>query len=147
MILYQYPRFLEMVANAGWSTGVVATSSIVHATPASFYAHTALRSNYEEIAKQLTESPVNFFAGGGIKFFAARKDEQNYVDSLVAKGFEMNVKELKAKNLDIEKKYGFLLSGDGMPKMQDGRGDFLPKATQMALEHLSQDRDGFFLMG
>jgi alkaline phosphatase len=33
-----------------------------------------------------------------------------------------------------------------MPKMQEGRGDFLPQATQMAIDHLSQDKDGFFLM-
>jgi alkaline phosphatase len=143
---FAVPTILEMVAEKGWSTGVVATSSIVHATPASFYAHTAFRSSYEEIARQLCYSPVNFFAGGGIKFFAARSDKLNFIDTLMANNFEVEVQSLKSKKFDINKKYGYLLSADGMPKMQDGRGDFLPKATKMALNHLSQDEDGFFLM-
>lgn len=137
---------LEIAAEDGWSTGVVATSSIQHATPASFYAHTASRGNYEEIARQLVHSPVDFFAGGGTQFFTERKDSLNYLDSLTAAGFQINTKDLSHSTLRIDQKYGFLLAPDGMPKMQEGRGDFLPQATQMALDHLSQDKDGFFLM-
>lgn len=140
------PTILEMLAAKGWSTGLVATSSIVHATPAAFYAHTASRNSYEEIARQLVSAPVNFFAGGGLQFFAKRKDELNYVDSLLDRGFQVYTNALTVSSPDIKKKYGFLLAPDGMPKMQEGRGDFLPKATQMALDHLSQDKDGFFLM-
>lgn len=140
------PTILEMVANKGWSTGLIATSSIVHATPASFYAHTASRNSYEEIARQLVYAPVNFFAGGGIQFFAERSDNLNYIDSLEQRGFQVDTLNLKASKLDIQKKYAFLLAPDGMPKMQEGRGDFLPKATKMALDHLSQHDDGFFLM-
>lgn len=140
------PTILEMLAMAGWSTGLIATSSIVHATPACFYGHTASRYNYEEIARQLVYAPVNFFAGGGLQFFANRSDELNYVDSLVQEGFQVNTVSLTPTSLDINKKYAFLLAPDAMPKMQEGRGDFLPKVTQMALDHLSQDKDGFFLM-
>lgn len=140
------PTILEMLSDEGWSSGVVATSSIVHATPAAFYAHTASRGYYEEIARQLVYSPVDFFAGGGLQFFAKRSDELNYVDSLLAQGFEVYTNDLSVSSPSIKKKYGFLLAPDGMPKMQDGRGDFLPKATQLALDHLSQDKDGFFLM-
>ena len=137
---------LEMLAAEGWSTGVVATSSIVHATPASFYAHTASRNSYEEIARQLVYAPVQFFAGGGLKFFAERSDHIDYIDSLTQLGFQMNTTDLNTGPLDINNKYGFLLAPDGMPKMQEGRGDFLPRSTQMAIDHLSQDKDGFFLM-
>ncbi len=140
------PTILEMMANGGWSTGLVATSSIVHATPASFYAHTASRNSYEEIARQLVYAPVNFFAGGGIQFFAERSDNLNYIDSLEQEGFEVDTTNLSTSRLDITKKYAYLLAPDGMPKMQEGRGDFLPNATQMALKHLSQHEDGFFLM-
>ncbi len=137
---------LEIVDRAGWSTGVVATSSIQHATPASFYAHTNSRGNYEEIARQLVYSPVDFFAGGGTKFFNDREDGLNYLDSLQAEGFQVNTKDLSVSSLKADQKYGFLLAPDGMPKAQEGRGDFLPKATQMALNRLSKDQDGFFLM-
>lgn len=140
------PTILEMVAQDGWSTGVVATSSIQHATPASFYAHTASRSSYEEISRQLVYAPVNFFAGGGLEFFNKRQDGLNYLDSLTAAGFNLNTQSLSVSKLKAQQKYGFLLAPDGMPKMQEGRGDFLPQATQMALDHLSQNRKGFFLM-
>ncbi len=140
------PTILEMVAAAGWSTGLIATSSIQHATPASFYAHTAQRSSYEEIARQLVYAPVNFIAGGGLEYFTDRDDNINYVDSLTHQGFDINEDALLGSLLDINHKYAYLLADDAMPKMQDGRGDFLPKATKMAIDHLSQDKDGFFLM-
>ncbi|RMG80031.1 MAG: alkaline phosphatase, partial [Bacteroidetes bacterium] len=41
---------LEMAEDHGLATGLVATSSIVHATPASFVAHQKLRKMYEAIA-------------------------------------------------------------------------------------------------
>ena len=140
------PTILEMLAMAGWSTGVIATSSIVHATPACFYAHTAFRNSYEEIARQLVYAPVNFFAGGGLQFFNKRSDKLNYIDSLQMKGFQVDTTSLTPTSLDINSKYAFLLAQDPMPKMQEGRGDFLPKATQMAIDHLSQNSGGFFLM-
>ena len=59
---------------------------------------------------------------------------------------QIETQKLNRVPFDINKKYGYLLAADGMPRMQDGRGDFLPKATRMALDHLSQDEDGFFLM-
>ena len=140
------PTILEMLAQVGWKTGVIATSSIVHATPASFYAHTASRNSYEEIARQLVGAPVHFFAGGGYQFFNDRTDQLNYLDSLRQYGFQVETNKLPSEKLDPNRKYGFLMAPDGMPKMQEGRGDFLPKATQLALDHLSQHKKGFFLM-
>lgn len=137
---------LEMLAAKGYHTGLIATSSIVHATPASFYAHTASRNSYEEIARQLVYAPVHFFAGGGTKFFAERSDKINYLDTLRQKGFQVSTEKLPTARLQPEEKYAYLLAPDGMPKMQEGRGDFLPKATQLALDYLSKDEDGFFLM-
>jgi alkaline phosphatase len=49
-------------------------------------------------------------------------------------------------SLQADQKYGFLLSRESMPFMLDGRGDFLPEATALAIEQLSKDPDGFFLM-
>ena len=137
---------LEILAQDNWSTGLVATSSIVHATPASFYAHTASRQSYEEIAKQLCYAPVDFFAGGGLDFFAKRADGQNYVDTLKARGYIMDTEKLSTKSFTLENKYGYLLAPDGMKPVSAGRGDFLTNATKMAIKYLEQDEDGFFLM-
>ena len=141
------PTLVELASEHNLSTGLVATSSIVHATPASFFAHAALRSQYDDIAAQLPSSSVDFFAGGGLQFFNKRADKLNYYDSLVQRGFVMDSTALNSQaKLSLNQKYGYLLAPDGMPKMQEGRGDFLPKATQMALDYLSQDKKGFFLM-
>ncbi|MCF8304619.1 MAG: alkaline phosphatase [Bacteroidales bacterium] len=139
-------NIVEIASEMGKSTGVISTSSITHATPASYYAHVKQRHREEEIAEQLVSSPVDFFAGGGIRFFANRKDGKNLIAELETHDFVVDTTSLSAKPLSADKKYGFLLAEGGMPARHEGRGDFLPNATQMALDHLSQDKDGFFLV-
>lgn len=138
--------FLEYVAALNWKTGLVATSSITHATPASFYAHVDSRSKEFEIARQLLASPVHFFAAGGKQFFFNRLDGQNLYNGLEASGFEIDTTALNPRQWDASKRYGYLLAKNGMPRKMDGRGDFLPQATSMALEYLDQAEAPFFLM-
>lgn len=138
---------LEIAARRGQRTGLIATSSITHATPACFFAHVPKRSMQEEIAEQLVSAPVHFFAGGGLKFFTQREDGRNLLADLANEGFALDTAQLsKPSAWKADGKYAYLLAEDGMPKMQDGRGDFLPQATQMALDMLSQSPEGFFLM-
>lgn len=137
---------VEILSQKGLSTGLVSTSSITHATPASFYAHVYSRRKQEIIAEQLMNSEVDFFAGGGYKFFNKRKDKRNLLPELSNKGFIVDTIALTKKHLTLDKKYAFLLAPDYMPKMQNGRENFLPKATKLALKYLSQNQDGFFLM-
>jgi alkaline phosphatase len=141
------PTILEMAADRGLATGVVSTSSITHATPASFYAHVKVRRMQEEIAAQLASAPVDFFAGGGIKWFADRKDNLNYLDTLKANGYRVDTTGLKyTADMGKSEKYGFLLAEDGMPEAHKGRGNFLPDATRVALDFLKDKEEGFFLM-
>ena len=141
------PTSVELLSEEGFRTGLVATSSITHATPASFFSHVKSRDMQDDIAAQLPASGVDFFAAGGIKFFAHRDDQANYYDSLKQHGFTMDTTELNpSEKLVADKKYGYLLAADGMPRMLDGRGDFLPQATQKAMDYLSQGENGFFLM-
>lgn len=138
---------LEDASERGLATGVIATSSIQHATPASFYAHVPSRQMYEDISIDLLNSPVDFFAGGGLKFFTQREDKVDYYSQLEEKGFVMDSTGLAdADQISPSSRYGFLLAEDGMPRMLDGRGSFLPDATRLALHRLSSDDDGFFLM-
>lgn len=140
------PTILEELAEAGWRTGVVATSSITHATPASFYAHVEKRSLAEDIAVQMVDSPVDFFAGGGRQFFAKRTDGRNLLPELEAKGFQVDTNAIPAALEGNASRYGFLLADDGMMPMPAGRGDFLSQATNRALEHLSAGDSPYFLM-
>ncbi len=137
----------EVVSDMGWATGVVATSTITHATPASFYAHVPNRSMEELIASQLIVSPIDFFAGGGISLFVHRRDSLNLLPIAASNGFSVDTTALASPgSLDPANKYGFLLAGGGMPPMPSGRGDFLPRATALAIDYLSDQENGFFLM-
>jgi alkaline phosphatase len=137
----------ELLSTMGWSTGVVATSTISHATPASFFAHVEQRAMEEEIAAQLLDSEIDFFAGGGRDKFQFRRDSLDLLALAAEKGFMIDTTGLPAKaSLSGERKYGFLPAAGAMPPAHQGRGDFLPAATSLAISHLSQNQTGFFLM-
>ena len=135
---------VEQLVNKGYATGLIATSSIVHATPASFYAHAKSRRLYEDIATFLPYSKIDFLAGGGLKFFNNREDGNDLFSEFKKNGYQVHTKELP-KSVS-KKKQVILLEEDAMPKMLDGRGDFLPNATKLALSALSKNDTGFFLM-
>jgi len=140
-------NIVEMLSSMGWSTGVVATSTISHATPASFYAHVEQRYMEEAIAAQLLDSEIDFFAGGGRNKFNRRADSTDLLSLAADKGFIIDTTGLPAPGtLSADHKYGFLPEAGAMPKMIEGRGDFLPEATMLAISHLSQNQEGFFLM-
>jgi len=142
-----HKNIAEIAASLGWSTGVIATSTISHATPASFYAHVEQRGMEETIASQLLDSEIDFFAGGGLAKFLVRADSTSLLPLAEEKGFVLDTKQLaQPGSLEADKKYGFLLAFGGMPPMTEGRGDFLPDATSLAISHLSQNPEGFFLM-
>lgn len=136
---------LYLLAQQGWSTGVIATSPITDATPASFVAHQPKRSMQEEIAADFLMNTPDVFIGGGSKYFNQRSDKRNLFAELEQKGYEVansleNVKASKSPKLVA------LLAEGGMPSMLDGRGDMLPAATEKAIELLKNDKKGFFLM-
>jgi len=140
-------NLVEFVSDRGWSTGFAVSSSVTHATPASYYAHVPSRNNYEEIAEQLLNSEIDFFAGGGKNHFNQRKDQRDLFAETVEKNIVIDTLSLSAPaSFEEARKYGFVLSPDHLPKTTEGRGDILPRATSLALEYLSQDEDGFFLM-
>ena len=56
---------LEEAEEKGLATGLVSTSSITHATPASFIAHQESRNSYEEIAADFLKTDIDVFIGGG----------------------------------------------------------------------------------
>lgn len=140
-----HETILEWAARNGKSTGLVATSSITHATPASFYAHVAHRNFHEDIALDFLKSPVDFAAAAGYQYFNQRKDGRDLLSELRQKGVMVDTNAM-ADNLITGQRYTFLLAPDSMLNKQNGRDDFLPRATRKAIDFLSRDKDGFFLM-
>ena len=140
------PTIVELVQDKKVRTGVVSTSSIQHATPASFYAHQVSRRFYEAISVDLYNSDIDYFAGGGLQFFNRRRDSVDFYQKMEEKGFFMSKEKLAtADELKNASKAGFLLADNAMPKMQEGRGNFLSDATQLGIDFLSNE-NGFFLM-
>ena len=135
---------LEYAAENGLSTGVIATSSVTHATPASFVAHQPKRSMEEEIAVDFLNSDITLFIGGGRKYFADRSDKANLLDGLVKKGFKVAQDIDAIKNTTSGKLAGIVTDEHLLTYPE--RGEFLTESTQAALNILDNNTKGFFLM-
>jgi len=127
------------------SYGVVSTSAVTHATPASFVAHNINRSDYESIALDFVRNKPDVFIGGGKLNFVERRDKRNLVNVLENDGYDVvyNIEELKNTNA---RRVAGLLADTHMPPLSEGRGYVLAEATQKAIELLDRNRRGFFLM-
>ncbi len=136
---------LEIAHKNGLATGIVVTSSVTDATPASFVAHNINRGFYESIAKAYLNGTIDVFIGGGEGNFRDRIDSLNLTTELKKQGFdvEFNLDSLKLSG--SAKIAGLLAKGD-MPAVRDGRAGMLSEMTGKAIETLSRNKDGFFLM-
>lgn len=135
----------EIVHSKGLSTGIVSTSAVTHATPASFVAHNSSRGNYEDIALHYLNGSVDVFMGGGEDHFRKRADGRDLADELEKQGFDLvyNIDELRATQ---SPRIAALLSRSHMPTVGEGRSGSLEEMTKKAIEVLSRDKDGFFLI-
>jgi alkaline phosphatase len=137
---------LETAEKKGLATGLVATCSITHATPASFIAHQAKRSLEEAIALDFLKTEADVFIGGGLRYFTQRQDGRNLLEELRSKGYQ-TLADTTADMRQLGKgKLAALTADLHPPKMTEGRGDYLIRATQTALQILKQQPKGFFVM-
>ena len=142
-------NLVEIVSLQNIKTGVISTSSIQHATPASFYAHAINRGLYEDIAADMVDSDIDFFAGGGTQFFNKRNDGIDLLEELKTKGFGIDTTALgELAGIKQHSKMAYLLAKEHMAPVAKGRGDFLPKATELGIQFLNKDADNsnFFMM-
>ena len=134
------PTIPELLSKKGFISGLVATSSITHATPAAFYAHVDSRYKGEEIARQLLSSPVSIALGGGLEFFDT--------DELQENSFLLTEKDaLSLEKIQNYKKVIGLFDEDGIERSQNKPTQ--KSMTNIALEFLSlksKECSGFFLM-
>ena len=145
-----YTTILEIAQELDKATGLVATSSITHATPASFAAHVPSRRMESRIARQLLERKINVLLGGGRAFFiprnqdgSARQDNQNLLD--LARNLGYTVVETRQALQDADGPYLLgLFSDKGM--LTQAPEPTLAEMTQKALKILRNDPEGFFLM-
>lgn len=136
---------LEIADEYGLGTGLISTSAITHATPASFIAHQVNRTMYEAIALDFLASDIDLFIGGGMKHFTNREDGRNLLSDFYHKGYTV-YSCLDSVGSCVSDKLIVLTADVHNPPVSEGRGDMLPDATEKAIQVLDKNPEGFFLM-
>ena len=145
---------LELTRLKGRSTGIVVTCDFLHATPADFVCHYPDRKSYEILSEQFVfNSPSLVFSGGFKDINVIRSKE--VLDTLAKRAIVVE-DNLQAANYDIIKQGKSIWAlfsdwkGDKQYMSHDiDKGSLEPSLADMttkAIEILSQDKDGFFLM-
>ncbi len=165
---------LEIAKADGWGTGLVATQTITHATPAAFAAHLANRNCETEIARQYVQEtqPDVMLGGGRGKFKTSTADvcgvSGDYITEAQARGYAyVTTKQAMddaAANPQVSKLLGLFATGTLTPEcrhtgtsqlfidscvvgpLRPASEPRLPEMTDAALKILSRSKPGFFLM-
>jgi len=167
---------LERARDARKATGLVTTSQVTDATPAAFGAHVPDRSDQSEIARQFIEdTKVDLILGGGEDFWYPEGDAGAWPDKSAkdpteqSKGTKGNLVETatkagyryvrNAEELDAVHRPGKLLGLFANEEMFEHKSEDvveppalydpsvpLKTMSSKAIELLSRDRDGFFLL-
>lgn len=138
----------DIAERVGLARGLVSTSSVTHATPASFGTKVPLRRMQAEIASQYAEGTVDVLLGGGAGWFDGRlrADGQDLLPDLCARAdCPTSAAELAARTPSERRLVG-LFAEDGMVPATQGRQPDLPTMTEAALAQLSLRSAGFFLV-
>lgn len=136
---------VEIANRNGLATGVLSTSAVTHATPASFVAHNISRNNYEAIAADFANGKIDLFMGGGLNNFTKRKDGIDLTTILREKGYAIVTTADELSKVTSGKVAG-LFSESHMPYASEGRPISLAVMTRKSIEILSKNEKGFFLM-
>jgi alkaline phosphatase len=143
---------MELARDHGLKTGFVVTCSVVHATPAAFYAHADSRGSYEEIANQLAHSGVDVFVGGGEKYFYNRySDDFNLLKYLQKENYDVIESDdpqskFHLEKINKDKKIACFTALEDPLRATQGR-NYLPLMVSETMDALKQRSDkGYFLM-
>jgi len=151
---------LELAKELGKSTGLVATSTITHATPAAFGAHVSFRDCEKEIAKQYIEKTgVDVILGSGTVMFKSEAQQadpcKTYGDVVKLaeeKGYKVVYNRTDMQTAAKEKKllglFGSLSMTPHVRRTEEVKKiePSLAEMAQTALDILEKNDKGFFLM-
>lgn len=156
---------LELAKAAGRSVGVVTSTRVTHATPAATYAHQCHRDAENDIAAQLTPggsgynaslgNGVDVIFGGGRQFFlpktagGKRADNRDLTAEFKAQGYSYAATQAEFNALDpakTQKAVALLASSHLDYDLDRTDQPSLADMTQKAIQMLSKNNQGFFLM-
>ena len=142
--LVELQTILEIAQSLEKSTGLVSTTHIQHATPAAFMAHVINRNNYTEITRQIVEETgVDVLLGGGRQYFS-----ESQLNIMESNGYTITENRTELAAVTSGKILGLFGSVeiDYEVDRNFATTPSLGEMTDKAIELLSQDSDGFFLM-
>ncbi|WP_425446358.1 alkaline phosphatase [Dethiothermospora halolimnae] len=155
---------VEGAEEKGMATGIITSTRLTHATPATFASHNESRYNANEIAEEYLDSGVEFFAGGGYRHFvpegwkwgkSKREDSRNLLEEFSQKGykvFESDNKTEDFRNYIPNKEDKVIATFDyshlpyEIDRVNDNKTPSLAEITQKGIDVLSKYKDGFFMM-
>lgn len=147
---------LEGARLLGKSTGLVATSRVTHATPAAYVAHVPSRSMEEDIMEQAVYQGVDVMFGGGMGMLVPkaeggkRADGENLAGVLSSFGYSI-IKTRQELNAQKSGRVFGMFAKSHMEAEIDRPvtapdQPTLAEMTKKAIEILSKNPNGFFLM-
>lgn len=139
--------------NAGYKVGILSSVSIDHATPASFYAHQSMRSNYYEISMEMPKYGVDYFGGGGFRLPKGKnKTELDAFKNAEDFGYTICRSKSEFENLKSGNTKVFAMNpilypqGDFLWEIDQPKGSIsLAEFTEKGIE-LLDNKKGFFMM-
>ena len=145
---------LEWAKLQGKKTGVVVTSQINHATPASYLAHNESRRNYNAIADSYIDDGIkaDLYLGGGWKYFL--REDRNLVNEFKQAGFHYIDNYQGLTSLPNNKPVLGLFADIGLPwALDDTNKHRLSSMTKAGIHHLIDLQrsdgiadEGFFML-
>lgn len=127
------------------STGLVVTTDFCHATPAACASHYDQRSSYDVIAPQIAYNNVDVVFGGGAS--VVTDDMKKYLEKEGVVFLSKDIDKFRA--FDGNEKIWALFANRNMQydlDRNDKKDPSLAEMTKKAIERLSKDDNGFFLM-
>jgi len=140
---------VEAARDKGLAAGLVVTSTISHATPASFAAHVHSRGDEADIALQMSASGIEVLLGGGRDYWlpeaakGKRKDNRDLIAECRERGYTIIETREELAAARGEKILGLFQGASLSTRAMEPT---LADMTAKAIEILKQDADGFFLM-
>ncbi len=136
---------LEIAQSNGYSTGIVATSHLTHATPAAFMAHNSDRNNYRDIAEDISTADVDVLLGAGSGYSYLGRD----ISAMESKGYTYITNKTSLNATTSLPVLGLFTSSSLTPayqRLESSPEPSLLEMTQKAIELLNNSGNPFFLM-
>jgi alkaline phosphatase len=142
---------LELAKLRGLSTGIVVTCEFPHATPAAFVCHFNSRESgkYKNLARQFVYNSPDVVFSGGLKFV----ESNQLANDLNTLGFKLVTDLHGFNNIQDDSVWALLPDCQGNTRSKSYACDRnpatepgLPEMTQKAINLLSRNTNGFFLM-